>query len=58
MDEDKYVIPQEIIDLGNQLIELYKYQCKQLKPNISYIINRTESGCLAMSNGLNSLRYY
>ena len=26
--------------------------------NISYIINRTESGCLAMSNGLNSLRYY
>ena len=26
--------------------------------NISYIINRTERGCLAMSNGLNSLRYH
>ena len=52
---EKYEIPTEIIDLAKSLNELYQITCKQIKPQVSYIINKKVRNVRMIENTLDQL---
>ena len=55
MEEEKYTIPQDIIELAKQIHELYKIMYEMIKPEVMYIINKKVKNINIIENTLDRL---
>lgn len=55
MEEEKYTIPQDIIDLAKQIHELHKIMYEMIKPEVMYIINKKVKNINIIENTLDRL---
>ena len=52
---DKYELPEEIINLGHELMKIYKIECEELKSEIKYIISKDVHNIRIIENTLDRL---
>ena len=55
MEEEKYTIPQDIMDLAKQIYELHKIMYEMIKPEVMYIINKKVKNINIIENTLDRL---
>ena len=55
MEEEKYTIPQDIIELAKQINDLYKIMYEMIKPEVLYIINKKVKNVVIIEDTLDRL---
>ena len=55
MEDEKYTVPKDIIELAKQLNDLYKIMYEMIKPEVLYIINKKVRNVVIIEDTLDRL---